>query len=168
MRELAHVSLHLEDNGKAAFLDGLDVKASSRMEKEADEMAGNALIPAELWASSGARENPTPMAVYELSQRAEVHMAVAAGRVRSEHNDYGLLSQSVGWGAGVCVRGSELRRRDRGRDEVSRGGAAGVCSLRVCKRRGAAISCMPPAASRDSGNVLLLALSLENSDSNAK
>ena len=44
------------------------------------------------------RVNPTPMAVYELSQQAEVHMAVAAGRVRYEHNNYRLLSQFVGRG----------------------------------------------------------------------
>ena len=31
MRELAHVGLHLEDNGEAAFFDCQDVKASSRM-----------------------------------------------------------------------------------------------------------------------------------------
>ncbi|MCY3708610.1 MAG: ImmA/IrrE family metallo-endopeptidase [Caldilineaceae bacterium] len=111
MHELAHVSLHLEKNGVAAFFDDLDLKESSRMEvddpelkesgrmeKEADEMAENALIPPELWKSSAARANPTPMAVYELSQRAEVHMAVAAGRVRYEHNNYRLLSQFVGRG----------------------------------------------------------------------
>ena len=111
MHELAHVSLHLEDNGNAAFFDDLDLKESgrmepddpnlkesSRMEKEADEMAENALIPPELWESSAASVNPTPMAVYELSQRAAVHMAVAAGRVRYAHNNYRLLSQFVGKG----------------------------------------------------------------------
>ena len=98
MHELAHVSLHLEDNGEAAFFDDLDLKESSRIEQEADETAENALIPLGLWESSAARENPTPMAVYELSQRAGVHMAVAAGRVRYEHNNYRLLSQFVGRG----------------------------------------------------------------------
>ena len=98
MHELAHVSLHLEDNGNCAFFDDLDLNESSRMEKEADEMAENALIPPELWKSSAASVDPTPMAVYELSQRAEVHMAVAAGRVRYTHKNYRLLSQFVGRG----------------------------------------------------------------------
>ena len=98
MHELAHVSRHLEDNGNTAFFDDLDLKESSRIEKEADEMAENALIPPELWKFSAASVNPTPMAVYELSQRAEVHMAVAAGRVRYAHNNYRLLSQFVGKG----------------------------------------------------------------------
>ena len=98
MHELAHVSLHLEDNGKAAFFDDLDLKESSQIEQEADETAENALIPPGLWECSAAREHPTPMAVYELSQRAGVHMAVAAGRVRYEHKNYRLLSQFVGRG----------------------------------------------------------------------
>ena len=98
MHELAHVSLHLEDDGKAAFLDGLDVKASSRMEKEADEMADNVPVTAALWESSASRVNPTPMAVYELSQRAGVHKAVAAGRVRYECSASRLLAQFVGRG----------------------------------------------------------------------
>ena len=70
----------------------------AKMSKEADELAENALIPAELWESSAASVNPTPMAVYELSQQAAVHMAVAAGRVRHAHNNYRLLSQFVGKG----------------------------------------------------------------------
>ncbi len=99
MHELAHVSLHYEDNQNRAFFDDLDLRESSRMEKEADEMAEDALIPPELWASSAANAAPTPMAVYELSQRAEVHMAVVAGRVRYANNNYRLLSQFVGRGA---------------------------------------------------------------------
>ena len=98
MHELAHVSLHMEDNGNRAFFDDLDLNESSRMEKEADEMAEDALIPPDLWESSAASVDPTPMAVYELSQRAEVHMAVAAGRVRYTHKNYRLLSQFVGRG----------------------------------------------------------------------
>ena len=80
------------------------------MEKEADDMAEDALIPAALWESSAARVNAAPMAVYELSQRAEVHMAVVAGQVRFEHNNCRLFSQFVVRGRlGVCMRGSELR-----------------------------------------------------------
>ena len=72
MRELAHVSLRLEDDGDAAFFDDLDLKEWSRMEKEAHEVAENALIQGALCESSVARENKAPM-------------AVAAGRERHEH-----------------------------------------------------------------------------------
>ena len=103
MNELAHVILHLEDEGKAVSFDDLDLKGSNRMEKEADEMAEDMLIPAALWESSAAKVNPTPMAVYELSQRAGVHMAVAAGRVRYEHNSCRLLSRFVGRGVWLAL-----------------------------------------------------------------
>ena len=92
------MSLYLEDSGNVASLVGLDFRESRGMEKEADEMAENVLVPPALWGSSATRENPTPMAVHELSQRAEVHMAVAAGRVRYGHNNCRLLSQFVGRG----------------------------------------------------------------------
>ncbi len=99
MHELAHVSLHLGSNGGSkAFFDDMDLMETGRMEDEADKAAEDALIPPEVWESSPASERPTPMAVYELSQRAEVHMAVVAGRVRYEHRNYRLLSQFVGRG----------------------------------------------------------------------
>ncbi len=98
MHELAHVSLHLGASEEKAFFDDLELKGSSRMEMEADQMATNALIPPGDWENSTACEKPTPMAVYELSQKAGVHMAVAAGRVRHEFKNYRLLSQFVGRG----------------------------------------------------------------------
>ncbi|MDE0197042.1 MAG: hypothetical protein OXH93_01205 [Caldilineaceae bacterium] len=67
MHELVHLSLCLEGEGKAAFIDDLDLRESSRMEKEADDMAEDALILAALWESSAVRVKAAPMAVYELS-----------------------------------------------------------------------------------------------------
>ena len=100
MHELAHVSLHLGANEDRAFFDDLDLKETrkSGMEQEADDLAEDALIPPDVWKSSAARESPTPIAVYDLSQKAGVHMAVAAGRVRYEFKNYRLLSQFVGRG----------------------------------------------------------------------
>ena len=98
MHELAHVSLHLVTNGDKAFFDDLNLKGANPLEDEADRLAADALIPPELWESSSARVNPSPMAVYDLSQKAKVHMAVVAGRVRHERENYRLLSQFVGRG----------------------------------------------------------------------
>lgn len=92
------MSLHLEDDGNAAFFGDLDLRESSRIKKEADGVAKNAPIVAALWESSSARVFPPPMAVYALSQWAGVHMAVAADRVRYEHKSYRQLSQFVGRG----------------------------------------------------------------------
>ena len=96
MHELAHVRLHLDGGEERVFFDDHDLKESIPIEEEADELAEDALIPRDVWETSAAAENPSPMAVYDLSRKAEVHMA--AGRVRYENKDYRLLSQFVGKG----------------------------------------------------------------------
>ena len=54
MHELAHVSLHLAD-AEARFYDNLDVEPyDDDVEREADELAGEALIPSEAWRKSPA------------------------------------------------------------------------------------------------------------------
>lgn len=100
LHELAHVCLHLKTNEDNAFIDDLNLEPNEleKLEKQADEAARDALIPSDLWEDSSASGNPSPMAVYNLSREAEVHMAIAAGRVRYENNNYRLLSQFVGKG----------------------------------------------------------------------
>ena len=101
MHELAHVCLHLKANEDNAFVDDLNMEPKD-LEKQADEAARDALIPPDLWKDSSARGNPSPMAVYNLSREAEVHMAIVAGRARYENNNYRLLSQFVGKGEVGC------------------------------------------------------------------
>ena len=97
MHELAHVVLHLSEVNEA-FVDDLQLTAASDVEKEADEFAYNCLIPEDIWYDSGILENPSPMAVIGLAQRAGVHPAIVAGRARHESENYRLLSQFVGTG----------------------------------------------------------------------
>ena len=97
MHELAHVVLHLSEANEA-FVDDLQLTAASDVEKEADEFAYNCLIPEDIWCDSGILENPSPMAVIGLAQRAGVHPAIVAGRARHESENYRLLSQFVGTG----------------------------------------------------------------------
>ena len=68
------------------------------MEKEADDWAEEALLPADLWEASSVRDFPTPMAVIDLAYESGVHPAIVAGRVRHEQKNYRLLSQFVGTG----------------------------------------------------------------------
>jgi HTH-type transcriptional regulator / antitoxin HigA len=67
-------------------------------EAEADEWAEEALVPYEIWETSEARRNPTPMSVMNLSKVLQVHPAIVAGKVRYERKNYRLLSQLVGTG----------------------------------------------------------------------
>lgn len=108
VHELAHVSLNLDGDEGRAFVDDLDLRGLSPVEDEADELAEETLIPPALWEASGAGHQPTPIAVYEHSLRAGVHMAVAVGRVRLESGNYRLLSQFVGNGEVRRLLGGEV------------------------------------------------------------
>ncbi len=107
LHELAHVGLHLEGcSDEAAFVDdhnlrGIEARAGNSgdsKERDADLLAGEALIPEDVWDVSPVRENPTPNGVINLAQSLGVHPAIIAGRVRHERGNYRLLSQFVGTG----------------------------------------------------------------------
>lgn len=98
--ELAHQSLHLENNISDAFFENLSVEAppSDLKEREADAWASNALIPDDLWQSSQAATNPTPANVLKFARDLGIHPAIIAGRIRKETGNYRLLTNYVGHG----------------------------------------------------------------------
>lgn len=98
MHELAHIGLHLDQGSGDLFVDELSISPSESREREADNCAREALIPSTLWDSSTARDTMNPLDAYHLSQKAGVHLAVVAGRIRFENNEYNKLSQFVGQG----------------------------------------------------------------------
>ena len=107
LHELAHVSLHLDGCGdEAAFVDDHSLRSveagagesGDSKERDADRLAGEALIPEEVWEASPARENPSPNGVINLAQSLGIHPAIIAGRIRRERGNYRLLSQFVGTG----------------------------------------------------------------------
>ncbi len=103
LHELAHVGRHMDRDGDTSFIDDLtlrDMEGGRRDPKEAqaDEWAEEALVPHEIWETSEARRNPTPMSVVNLSKALQVHPAIVAGKVRFEQRNYRLLSHFVGTG----------------------------------------------------------------------
>ena len=98
VHELAHVSLHLAD-ANARYYDNLDVEAhDDDAEREADELAGEVLIPTETWRASPASRLRTPEAAESLAQKLRIHPAIIAGRMRHEFRSYKLLSHMIGSG----------------------------------------------------------------------
>ncbi len=98
MHELAHIACHFE-GGVTVFYDDLEVNAQEdSQEKEADQMAGEALIPTELWVKSPASKLPSPEAVSHLARQLSIHPAIVAGRIRHEKKRYRLLPTLVGSG----------------------------------------------------------------------
>ena len=104
LHELAHVSLHLDDDDdETAFVDDLSLRdmeagGGDSKEAQADWLAQDSLIPGDVWDAAPVRTNPSPMRVMSLAQTLGVHPAIIAGRVRHEQGNYRLLSQFVGTG----------------------------------------------------------------------
>jgi HTH-type transcriptional regulator/antitoxin HigA len=98
MHELAHVAKHL-DEANPVFTDDLDSPDElDRIEREADVMAGEALIPQTIWEKSAARTSHLPKDVIALAEKLAVHPAIVAGRVRHETKNFRILVKPLGHG----------------------------------------------------------------------
>ena len=94
--ELAHLSLHL-DNESSIFYDDLDMEAGDDpREREADYLAGAVLIPDEAWKQSPASHLRSPEAAEHLAKQLNIHPAIVAGRMRHDLKAYRLLNNLVG------------------------------------------------------------------------
>lgn len=100
MHEIAHLLLHLSGTGEGPkqFLDDLDSSSSDAAEQEADEFAGEILVPSEAWRASPASKLRTPEAAVSLAAKLGVHPAIVAGKIRHESRGYGILGKLVGQG----------------------------------------------------------------------
>jgi len=100
LHELAHVSKHLSVSDRL-IVDDLDfrgkkIEAEDIIEKEADEMTQNGLIPKKQWAKKPISSLDTTREVYALALKLKIHPAIIAGRIRFERNNYKMLSKHVG------------------------------------------------------------------------
>jgi len=96
--ELAHVSLHLGKDQQEAFVDDLEAVGRSAQEKQADEFAADALVPAERWKRSGLSTNWSATAIVSFAKKLRIHPAIVAGRIRREQKNHQILWQLVGKG----------------------------------------------------------------------
>jgi HTH-type transcriptional regulator/antitoxin HigA len=98
MHELIHISRHLNAE-LTTFYDDLDVEdTGNAQEQEADQLAGEALIPQEEWNRSPASKLRTPEAAEHLATRLRIHPAIVAGRIRHDRKSYRVLNRLVGQG----------------------------------------------------------------------
>jgi HTH-type transcriptional regulator/antitoxin HigA len=101
MHELAHIRLHLGGDAEdtTEFYDDLDVEDDSDpREQQADQQAGEALIPEAEWRRSPASGLRSPEAAEHLARKLRIHPAIVAGRIRHEYKSYRVLNQLVGHG----------------------------------------------------------------------
>jgi HTH-type transcriptional regulator/antitoxin HigA len=100
LHELAHVSKHLSTSDRL-IIDDLDlrgkkVEKEDIIEKEADEMTRNGLIPKRIWDRNPISGKASTAEIYALAERLKIHPAIIAGRIRFEQKNYRLLSRHVG------------------------------------------------------------------------
>lgn len=96
LHELAHVALHF-DSKERQFIDDLDVEAQNDpKEREADELAGETLVPTAIWKKSPASRLRSPEAAAHLAGELGVHAAIVAGRMRHHWRAFRMLNHLVG------------------------------------------------------------------------
>ncbi|MCX5816328.1 MAG: ImmA/IrrE family metallo-endopeptidase [Proteobacteria bacterium] len=98
MHELAHIAHHMNSEVKQ-YYDDLEVDDQGDIqEKEADNLATEALISTEEWIKSPASRLRSPEAAEHLAKKLGINPAIVAGRMRYEFKAYRLLNHLVGHG----------------------------------------------------------------------
>ena len=99
MHELIHAQRHLDRDGIRAIVDGdiEDVLENEGIEKEANDVAAEMLIPRSHWKRSRAYVKPSTAAILELAKQLKINPAIVAGRVRRERKKYSFFSNLVGY-----------------------------------------------------------------------
>lgn len=100
VHELAHVYLHLKDD-RLAFFDDTEkgVRHSSNpQEVEANRLATDLLIPADLWnqEKDTLLDTTDEAVVIDFADRLNVSPAIVAGRVRWESGDFSRFTNLIG------------------------------------------------------------------------
>ena len=96
--ELAHLSLHLNQNDWSLFFDDLDCQEENGVEDEADSFASEVLISPEKWQESGLNGESTTADIKAFAESHRIHPAIPAGRIRREESNYKLFSRLIGNG----------------------------------------------------------------------
>lgn len=96
VHELAHLHLHLKNDG-LSFYDDLDIdNTKDDLEEEADLFASEILIPKNEWTNSPASKLRTPQAAQHLANKLKIDPAIIVGRMRYKSNNYRILNNLVG------------------------------------------------------------------------
>jgi len=96
LHELGHVFSHLQNQLGMDFFDDEDDGIDDSIEREADEYALKALIPAVDWNRCLSRFTVSAKAVEADARRLGIHPSIVAGRIRRDNDNYTLLNELVG------------------------------------------------------------------------
>ena len=97
LHEVSHIALHyriLQQN-REAFVDDLEIRSEDVYEREADELARNALIPPQFLTQVTWGPETTQDEIITVATRARVHIAIVAGRWQRDHRNYKKFSRLI-------------------------------------------------------------------------
>lgn len=99
IHELIHVWKHLDPAKRRAIADENIEKAdeTEAIEREANDLASETLVPQAVWRRSAARVKPSAQSIQALAHDLQIHPSIVAGRVRYERKNYSLFSGIVGY-----------------------------------------------------------------------
>lgn len=98
LHELGHIIRHWPRViGEGIMDEEAGSSGSEMIEKEADEFAENAILPAIVWQGSTVRFAKAPEAIIKFASRHDLHPALIAGRIRRER-DYTEFHNLLGSG----------------------------------------------------------------------
>ena len=100
--ELIHVIKHLQKGKLENIFDDLDPDVGENIEeaieKEADILASNALIPSKDWEKALPRYSRSIESIQSFASKLGISPAIVAGRIRNESKNHAILSDLVGYG----------------------------------------------------------------------
>lgn len=94
LHELSHVIKHY-DLLDEAIVEDLDIVSTTKIEKQADRLAQNTIVPRYIWERCEAKYTHSEASVYKLAEQVEVHPALIAGMLRRELRNYTLFTSLV-------------------------------------------------------------------------
>jgi len=96
MHELVHLGWHLGTNN-SSFFDDLDsLVTDDKLEKEADDLAAEALIPNHIWNNSNIASAEDWKDVVLFAQSIRRHPSIVAGRIQRATENYKRFHRLIG------------------------------------------------------------------------
>lgn len=96
--ELVHAWKHLDRESRQTIVDeNIDKQVNEDdVEREANALAGEILIPTHVWRRSDVYFDPNASTIRTLARELDISPAIVAGRVRYEQKNYARFSKLVG------------------------------------------------------------------------
>jgi HTH-type transcriptional regulator/antitoxin HigA len=98
LHELAHVWKHLADADEG-FIDRIENSSPTQfVEKEANRIARDSLIPRSIWKRSAAFLHQSRIGILDLAEELQIHPAIVVGRIQKESEKYEIYRDLLGQG----------------------------------------------------------------------